>query len=109
VPGQGNNAYIFPGLGLGVLLSGARRVTDEMFHTAARVLAETVSATALGEGHLYPPLSDIRRVSGLIASAVAEVAWAAGLADLPHPADVRTAVRDMMWEPEYPDLGSGRG
>lgn len=107
VPGQGNNVYIFPGLGLGVLVSGARRVTDEMFQTAARVLAETVSDAALGEGLLYPPLSDIRRVSGLIASAVAEVAWAAGLASVPRPADVKKAVRDMMWEPEYPDLLSG--
>jgi malate dehydrogenase (oxaloacetate-decarboxylating)(NADP+) len=108
VPGQGNNAYIFPGLGLGVLVSGARRVTDDMFQTAARVLAGTVSDASLGEGLLYPPLADIRRVSGLIASAVAEVAWAAGLAGVPRHADVTAAVRDMMWEPEYPDLLSDR-
>jgi malate dehydrogenase (oxaloacetate-decarboxylating)(NADP+) len=103
-PGQGNNAYIFPGLGLGILVSGARRVTDDMFQTAARVLSGTVSDASLGEGLLYPPLSDIRRVSELIASAVAEVAWVSGIAGLPRPADVTTAVRDMMWEPEYPDL-----
>ena len=108
VPGQGNNAYIFPGLGLGVLVSGARRVTDEMFQTAARVLAGTVSDAALGEGLLYPPLSDIRRVSGLIACAVAEVAWTAGLSGAPHPPDLPAAVTDMMWEPEYPDLLSNR-
>jgi malate dehydrogenase (oxaloacetate-decarboxylating)(NADP+) len=108
VPGQGNNAYIFPGLGLGVLVSGARRVTDEMFQTAARVLAGTVSDASLGEGLLYPPLSDIRRVSGLIAVAVAEVAWTAGLAGVPRPADVTAAVRDMMWEPRYSDLLSDR-
>ncbi|HEX7024804.1 MAG TPA: NAD-dependent malic enzyme [Gemmatimonadales bacterium] len=104
VPGQGNNAYIFPGLGLGILVSGARRVTDEMFQTAARVLAETVSEASLQEGLLYPPLSDIRSVSGLIAEAVAEVAWTARLAGIPRPVDVKAAVREMMWEPEYPDL-----
>ena len=108
VPGQGNNAYIFPGLGLGVLVSRARRVTDEMFQTAARVLAGTVSEAALEQGQLYPPLSDIRRVSGLIATAVAEVAWTTGLAGVRRPADVTAAVRDMMWEPKYPDLLGGQ-
>jgi malate dehydrogenase (oxaloacetate-decarboxylating)(NADP+) len=104
VPGQGNNAYIFPGLGLGVLVSGARRVTDEMFQVAARALAETVPKPALDEGLLYPPLSDIRRVSRIIAVAVAEAAWAAGLAAVPRPADPEEAVAALMWEPVYPDL-----
>jgi malate dehydrogenase (oxaloacetate-decarboxylating)(NADP+) len=104
VPGQGNNAYIFPGLGLGVLVAGARRVTDGMFQTAARVLAGAVSAAALEEGLLYPPISAIRGVSELIAAAVAEVAWSAGLAREPRPPDVEAAVRGLMWEPEYPDL-----
>ena len=75
-----------------------------MFQTAARVLAGTVSEAALEHGRLYPPLSAIRWVSGLIATAVAEVAWTTGLAAVPRPADVMAAVRDMMWEPEYPDL-----
>ena len=104
VPGQGNNAYIFPGLGLGVLVAGARRVTDEMFQVAARELAGTVSSTALEMGQLYPPLGEIREVSRRIAAAVAEVAWTAGLADTPRPADVAAAVAAMMWEPVYPDL-----
>jgi malate dehydrogenase (oxaloacetate-decarboxylating)(NADP+) len=104
VPGQGNNAYIFPGLGLGVLVSGARRVTDEMFQVAARALAETVPKPALDQGLLYPPLSDIRRVSRIIAVAVAEAAWAAGLAAVPRPADPEEAVAALMWEPVYPDL-----
>jgi malate dehydrogenase (oxaloacetate-decarboxylating)(NADP+) len=109
VPGQGNNAYIFPGLGLGVLMSGARRVTDEMFQAAARALAGTVSDASLALGLLYPPLADIRRVSGLIAEAVAEVAWAGGLATTPRPADVPAAVRAMTWAPVYPDLLAGPG
>ena len=104
VPGQGNNAYIFPGLGLGVLVAGARRVTDGMFQAAARVLAGTVPAAALEEGLLYPPISAIRGVSELIAAAVAEVAWNTGLAREPRPPDVTAAVRGLMWEPVYPDL-----
>ena len=103
-PGQGNNAYIFPGLGLGVLVSRARRVTDRMFQVAARALADTVSVEALAEGRLYPPLEQIRRVSELIAKAVAEVAWESGLAGIPRPEDLPAAVRELMWDPQYPDL-----
>ncbi len=104
VPSQGNNAYIFPGLGLGVLLSGASRITDAMFHAAAATLASTVPEAALAQGLLYPPLRDIRRVSAIIARAVAEVAWANGLATAPRPPDLAAAVRDLMWDPQYPDL-----
>jgi malate dehydrogenase (oxaloacetate-decarboxylating)(NADP+) len=104
VPGQGNNAFIFPGVGLGVLVSGARRVTDDMFQTAARVLAETVSSAALDQGLLYPAIEDIRKVSRRIAAAVAELAWNAGLATEPRPGDLDRAVAAAMWEPRYPDL-----
>ena len=104
VPGQGNNAYIFPGLGLGALVSGARRITDPMFHMAARALAESVAGSALEEGLLYPPLDRIRDVSKLIAVAVAEVAWRDGLASAPRPADPAAAVHAMMWDPQYPEL-----
>ena len=103
-PGQGNNAYIFPGLGLGVLVSQARRITDRMFQVAARALADTVSEEALAEGRLYPPLEQIRAVSELLAQAVAEVAWETGLAGVPRPDDLRAAVRALMWDPQYPDL-----
>src|ERR1043165_5068901 len=107
VPGQGNNAYIFPGLGLGVLVSRARRVTDAMFQTAARTLAATVPDASLAQGLLYPPIAEIRTVSGVIARAVAEVAFEAGLAAAPRPADLDQAVRALMWEPGYPDLLAG--
>lgn len=103
-PGQGNNAYIFPGLGLGVLVSRARRITDRMFQVAARALAETVSESALAEGRLYPPLEQIRGVSELIAGVVAEVAWDTGLAGIPRPDNLPAAVRALMWDPQYPDL-----
>jgi malate dehydrogenase (oxaloacetate-decarboxylating)(NADP+) len=109
MPGQGNNAYIFPGLGLGVLVSGARRVTDEMFQTAARVLAQAVTPDALDLGLLYPAIADIRQVSRQIAGAVAQVAWDAGLATEPRPRDIDTTVAAAMWEPNYRDLlGEGR-
>ncbi len=104
VPGQGNNAYIFPGLGLGALVARARRITDPMFQVAARALAESVSDAALEEGLLYPPLDQIRRVSELIAVAVAEVAWRDGLAHGPRPDDPAAAVRALMWDPQYPEL-----
>ena len=101
VPGQGNNAYIFPGLGLGVLASGARRVTDAMFHAAADRLAGLLSAEDLAAGSLYPPLSSIREVSAAIGEAVAAVAWDDGLTDRPRPADIGAWVRAAMYEPRY--------
>lgn len=104
LPGQGNNAYIFPGLGLGVLVSRARRVSDAMFHAAARSLAAAVSESDLARGLLYPPLSEIRRVSELIATAVAEVAWQEGLDTVSRPADLAGMVRSEMWDPQYPEL-----
>jgi malate dehydrogenase (oxaloacetate-decarboxylating)(NADP+) len=101
VPGQGNNAYIFPGVGLGAIAAQARHVTDEMFFVAARVLADAVSERDLVLGRVYPALSRIRAVSVDIAVAVAEVAFARGLARIPRPADLEQHVRAHMFEPEY--------
>lgn len=101
VPGQGNNAYIFPGVGLGVLAVEARHVTDEMFMAAARTLAGLVSDEQLGTGCIYPPLREIREVSAWIAVAVAEVAHAQELARVPRPADLEAHVRDLMYSPVY--------
>ncbi len=109
VPGQGNNAYIFPGLGLGVLLAGARRVTDPMFHAAAETLARIVPADSLAQGLLYPPLREIRSVSAHIARAVAEVAFRDGLATRPKPRDIDAALGKLIWEPRYPETVEGRG
>lgn len=102
VPGQGNNAYIFPGVGLGLIASGARRATDEMFLVAARALAQKVTDQDLALGRVYPALSRIRDVSAHIAAAVAEVAYAKGLASEPEPADLLAYIRSLMYEPEYP-------
>ena len=80
VPRQGNNSYIFPGVGLGATASGARLVTDEMFMVAAHALAHLVSQDDLEQGSLYPALPRIREVSAHIAEAVADVAYNRGLA-----------------------------
>jgi malate dehydrogenase (oxaloacetate-decarboxylating)(NADP+) len=101
VPGQGNNAYIFPGVGLGVIASRARRVTDEMFFAAAKALAAEVGEGDLAMGRVYPALADVRRVSLSIACAVAEVAYERGLAEAARPSDLRAHVAKLMYEPKY--------
>jgi malate dehydrogenase (oxaloacetate-decarboxylating)(NADP+) len=102
-PAQGNNVYIFPGVGMGVMASGAARVTDEMFLVAARVVAGEVSEADLNEGRLYPPLPRIREVSLAVAEAVAEVAYRRGLAGMPRPDDLRAHIISLMYEPMYPN------
>ena len=102
VPRQGNNSYIFPGVGLGIVASGARRVTDEMFLAAARTLARQTSKTDLAQGSLYPPLARIRDVSAQIAAAVAEVAYAGKLTTRRRPANVLAHIRSQMYDPRYP-------
>uniref|UniRef100_A0A7C3V012 NAD-dependent malic enzyme n=1 Tax=Desulfobacca acetoxidans TaxID=60893 RepID=A0A7C3V012_9BACT len=101
VPAQGNNVYIFPGVGLGVIASGARHVTDGMFFAAATALAQAVTAEDLGQGRVYPPLSRIREVSVSIAAAVAEVAYRDDLATNPRPADLLPYIKSLMYEPRY--------
>lgn len=100
-PGQGNNAYIFPGVGFGVVVSGARLVSNEMFHAAAKALANQVSEDDLKVGRLYPRLSNIRAVSAHIAAAVAEVAWEQDLATVPHPDNTLEFVKSKMYQPVY--------
>jgi malate dehydrogenase (oxaloacetate-decarboxylating)(NADP+) len=101
VPGQGNNAYIFPGVGLGVVATRARRVSDRMFAAAARTLASLVLPEDLALGRIYPSLTRIREVSARIGTAVAEVAFEDELAGVPRPADVAALVKAEMWEPRY--------
>jgi malate dehydrogenase (oxaloacetate-decarboxylating)(NADP+) len=108
VPRQGNNSYIFPGVGLGVIVTKASRVTDEMFMTAAYALAEQVTQEDLRQGSLYPPLKNIRDVSAHIAAAVADVAYRRGLARAPQPADLVGLVKSRMYEPRYVDYVAGK-
>ena len=101
-PGQGNNAYIFPGVGLGVIRCRANRVTDEMFLAAAKTLAAEVSDADLHRGSIYPPLKQIRDVSAKIAVAVAEIIFDQGLAAIPRPVDLPSFIRAGMYAPVYP-------
>lgn len=101
VPGQGNNVYIFPGVGMGVVACGASRVTDSMFLTAAKSLASQVTEDDLALGRMYPPLGDIRKVSAKIATAVAELAFDIGLANIEKPDDLPSFIRNQMYEPVY--------
>jgi malate dehydrogenase (oxaloacetate-decarboxylating)(NADP+) len=101
VPRQGNNSYIFPGVGLGVIASGAWRVTDEMFMAAARTLAKLVTEEDLAQGSLYPALPRIREVSAQIGAAVAQVAYRRGLAAMTPPGDALAYVKSQMYNPRY--------
>lgn len=101
VPRQGNNSYIFPGVGLGAIASRATRISDRMFMAAARTLADMVSDEDLAQGSLYPPLARIRDVSRAIATAVAECAYADNTAGKTRPADVGADVRAQMYDPTY--------
>ena len=101
VPGQGNNSYIFPGVGLGVITVAAKRVTDSMFMAAAKALSLQVGEDDLELGRIYPPLTKIRAVSANIAAAVAEVAYAEHLTDQPRPYNILAHVKSMMYQPDY--------
>ncbi len=101
VPRQGNNSYIFPGVGLGAITSGARHITDDMFMTAAHTLAHLVTESDLAQGSLYPALPRIREVSAHIAAAVADTAYKNGLAGKPKPLDVLADVQSQMYDPHY--------
>jgi malate dehydrogenase (oxaloacetate-decarboxylating)(NADP+) len=105
VPGQGNNLYVFPGVGLAIVATKARRVTDEMFVVAARAVAEQVTQAELDSGLLYPPQSDILQTEVAVAVKVAETIFARGLAGVEKPADMRRFVEGQLYKPEYTSLG----
>jgi malate dehydrogenase (oxaloacetate-decarboxylating)(NADP+) len=110
VPGQCNNSYVFPGVGLGVVASEATRVTDEMFSAAARVLSSLVTEEDCMQGRIYPGLGRIRNVSVAIAVAVAEIAFRRGLTGMDRPADLPAHIRSLMYDPEYVEYcGSAPG
>jgi malate dehydrogenase (oxaloacetate-decarboxylating)(NADP+) len=98
-PAQGNNAYVFPGIGLGAVACRGRTLPDELFLTAARTLAGLVSQPDLDQGALYPPLREIRKISLAIAVNVATTAYERGLARAKRPRNVRRAIEAMMYWP----------
>jgi malate dehydrogenase (oxaloacetate-decarboxylating)(NADP+) len=100
--GEANNCYIFPGLALGCLLSGAIRIDDEMILQAAAALAKTVTKEDLARKQLYPALPGIRDISAQVAAAVAEVAYEKGLATkIPKPENMLEHVKASMYSPVY--------
>jgi malic enzyme len=101
VIGQANNAFVFPGIGLGAVVSEAREVTDEMFLAAGDALAASVSEERLAVGAIYPSQSELRRVSRAVAVAVARCARDGGVGRHLPDEDLERAVDDMIWEPAY--------
>jgi malic enzyme len=99
--GQANNAFIFPGVGLGIIVSGAHEVTEEMFLTAAQALAELTSCERLERGALYPEVSALRRVSREIAIRVVRQARNAGVGRAYADDQIVPAVEAAMWYPSY--------
>jgi malate dehydrogenase (oxaloacetate-decarboxylating) len=98
---QTNNAYVYPGIGLGAIATQARRISDGMFLAAARVIAELSPARRDPAANLLPPLVELRKISFHVAVAVAKQAIVEGLADPRAEADIATAVHAKMWEPVY--------
>ncbi|XP_064114946.1 NADP-dependent malic enzyme-like isoform X4 [Macrobrachium nipponense] len=97
-PGQGNNAYIFPGVALGVICTGIHHIEDSIFLMAARALADMVTEKDLSEGRLYPPLSDIRKCSLKIATYIAEHAYKTGIASTyPEPKDKFSFIEEQLY------------
>ncbi|KAJ6638214.1 NADP-dependent malic enzyme [Pseudolycoriella hygida] len=102
-PGQGNNSYIFPGVALGVICSGAATIPEEVFLISAEKLAELVSSDDLNKGSLYPPLETIRDCSLKIATKVMEYSYANGLASVrPEPKDKESFIKTQTYDLTYP-------
>ncbi len=98
---QGNNAFIFPGFGLGLMLSGAQKATPSMLNAASVALANFVSEERLAKGCVYPPVERIRDASKAVAIAVTKAAVEQGLARIEVDGDVRHFVESRMWQPRY--------
>jgi malate dehydrogenase (oxaloacetate-decarboxylating) len=101
--GQANNVFVFPGVGLGVMVSAAREVTDTMFLAAADALAGTVTPSRLRLSALYPPIAELRRVSKQVAMAVVREARDSGMGRFFREDQIEAAVDSAMWFPEYRD------
>jgi len=100
-PGQGNNAYVFPGIGLGAVVSKARTIPDEFFLAAARVLSEMVGENEIRHGALYPPLTMLRKISLAIAKRIAEEAYESGIAGNRRPKNLKKKISEYMYDPSY--------
>jgi malate dehydrogenase (oxaloacetate-decarboxylating)(NADP+) len=106
VPGQANNFYIFPAVGMAIYATQASRVTDEMFIEAAAGVADRVSPDLLKQGLLYPLQANILETEIQTAARVAKLAFDSGLARVPRPADMVAFIRSHVYKPEYPALAT---
>jgi malate dehydrogenase (oxaloacetate-decarboxylating)(NADP+) len=102
VPGQGNNVYIFPAMGMAVLATEARRVTEQMFIIAAHGVAEQVTEANLSVGLIYPPTSNIFDASLHASARIAEYIFEHDLAGIPRPPDIPAHIRSKVYKPAYP-------
>ena len=100
-PGQGNNVYIFPAVGLAIFATEAKKVTNEMFVAAAEAVAEQVTEENFKKGLIYPLINDILKVSYNVAIKVAEKIFESGLAGIKKPKDLKTFIKSKMYEPTY--------
>ena len=103
IPGQGNNAYIFPGVGLGIILSQAEVISDDLFLAAAETLSILVSDKELSSGQLYPSIKDIKKVSKEIAITVAKKSFSEGLTNMAIPQNIESSLDRIIYNPVYPD------
>ncbi len=101
VPRQGNNSYVFPGIGLGVVFTKAKLIPESVFLATAKALTETVTDEDIANGSLFPSLTEVRCVSRLIANRVAEFCFDEGLAQVERPADISKALEEAMYKPSY--------
>lgn len=104
IPGQGNNVYIFPAMGMAIYATAAKRVTDEMFIVAAQALSEQVTETYLDVGLIYPPQKDILPVSLRVATKVAMYIFDNHLACVERPSNIEAYIQEKAYSPEYTEL-----
>jgi len=102
--GQANNVFIFPGLGLGTIVSGASEVTDSMITASSRALADALNSDELKERCLVPEVSRLWEVCGIVGLAVATQAVADGVASVSETEDLAKLIDDYRWQPAYPEL-----